>query len=88
MQVENAERSLGAEHPLLITNKQSSFFGFMWKKSNPEMYNQIVDVVTKHGWKGRMAFFYAIVEKTETGNNNVSHSVKINLSRVLPVESW
>ena len=72
------------DYPLHVRNKERTLIGFIEKKFNEEIYSEIVDVVKRQGWKGTQAFFYAIVEKTGT-NNDV---VKINLSRVLPVESW
>ena len=77
----------GVEYPLHIRNKERTFIGYIEKKLNAEIYSEIVDVVKKQGWKGTQAFFYAFVEKSGTGNN-VAHDVKINISRVLPVESW
>ena len=69
-----------------IQNKEKTLFGWIGKESNPEVYREIIDVVKKSGWRETYIYLYCMLEKT--GNNNVAHVVKINLSRVLPVETW
>ena len=76
------------EVPFLVHNKDKSLVGFIEKKLNEDIYIEIVEAVRDRGWKSSKAFFYAIMEKSKTGDNNVTKGVKINLSRVLPVESW
>ena len=90
MQVENPLGHYidGPEYPLVIQNKENTLIGFIEKKLNEEIYKEIVDIVKNQGWRGSHAFFYAIVERRENANNNVSNTLKINLSRVLPVETW
>ena len=90
IQVENplSHYTDGTEYPLVIQNKEKTLIGFIEKKLNAELYSEIVDVVRNQGWRGSKAFFYCIVEKRENENNNLTNIMKINLSRVLPVESW
>ena len=79
---------VGAELPLFIQNKEKTFAGFIEKELNEEVYSEIIRVLKERGFKNSMAYFYAIVERTGTGNNNVVNVVKINLTRILPVETW
>ena len=79
---------VGAAHPLFIQNKEQSFVGFIEKELNEEVYSEIISVLKERGFKNFLAYFYAIVEKTGTGNNNVVNVVKINLTTILPVETW
>ena len=63
-----------------------SFVGFIEKEWNEELYGDIVEAIKGRGWNGSKAFFYAIVDKSS--DNVQDKTVKINPSRVLPVESW
>ena len=72
--------------PLVIKNRELSLYGWIEKEMNEEIYDEIVDVVKRSGWRGIRAYFYCKVEKTDS--NNLANVVKINVSRVLPVEIW
>ena len=74
-------QKIDESRPLTIQNMDQSFVGFIEKELNEELYGDIVEAIKVRGWNGCKAFFYAIVDKS-------SETVKINPSRVLPVESW
>ena len=81
--------TVGAANPLLIQNKEKTFIGLIARELNEEVYFEIVDVLKSIGFKKSLAYFYCIVDKTERENNNVVvNFVKINPSRILPVETW
>ena len=76
------------KYPLIVHNKDKSLVGFIEKELNADIYSEMIEAVRDKGWKESHAFFYAIMEKSQTDNNNETKVIKINLSRVLPVESW
>ena len=84
----NMGEKVDENNPLTIYNRDKSLVGFIEKEFNVEIFSQIVETVKTKGWKGSAAFFYAIIEKSEAVNNNVTNIAKINTAQVLPVESW
>ena len=79
-------QKIDESRPLTIQNMDQSFVGFIEKELNEELYGDIVEAIKAKGWNGFKAFFYAIVDKSS--DNDKNKTVKINPSRVLPVESW
>ena len=58
--------------------------GLIEKELNEDLYGDIVEAIKIRGWKGFKAYLYAYVDKS----SDKDMGVKINPSRVLPVESW
>ena len=73
--------------PMMIYNKDKSFMGYIPKKGNKEVHQALIKAVREHGWRGIKAYFYVIIKTLSPGNNNDS-VIKINPTRVLPVEAW
>ena len=90
MRIENPlgclKRKEGVDYPLHIRNKEKTFNGFIEKKFNAEIYSEIVEVVKNKGWRGSKAFFYAVLERTESGNFNAGNNLKINVTRDLVIQ--
>ena len=73
--------------PLIVYNRDKTCAGFIVQALNEELYAELIETVRSRGWKQVCGYFYAYIEHTAIGNNN-DLVIKINPSRVLPVESW
>ena len=76
---------------LKVTNEDSSLHGTIIDAfTSPASVKEIKDKVRDEGVKKRLGFFYATIPKDgETKKNGVNVvEVKINTSKIQPIEGW
>ena len=74
---------------LLIYNKDRTIVGMVEPANNEEVHKQLLSKTISEGCDGLKAFYYATFSgesKTRAGKEMIT--IKINTSRVLPVETW
>ena len=60
--------------------------GMIEKSKNLKIVPDLVEAIKTKGWYGKKAYFNAFIRENESKSN--IQTIMINISRVLPVESW
>ena len=74
---------------LLVYNKDYSICGNLQRHRQEKIYDMLVMAINEKGYHGLKGFFHAIFNPEEVGQENVRYlKVKINPSKILPLDSW
>ena len=77
------------DDPMLIFNKDQTLYGDIEKEGNEIVFAALSKNIEDHGFKGFKGYFYAIYKSKNSEEKAAGKlEIKINTSRILPVEDW
>ena len=72
----------------MVYDQERSFYLYLRKEFNPEVYPRLERLITERGVWGLKGYFQAIRSPEESEQTDKTVKVEINIENILPRQDW